>query len=300
MSAIEKFCTRCGVDVSARARTKDQRGRYYCAQCSEVMRAVGEKARSAGGERQGDDGVGYGLSANVAEVMEAPRPVLCPACAHGMGADAVICLNCGYNARAGFQRGSGAGATERTGGLLKCRHCGYDVTGLKSPTCPECGGRLAEDRRARDREVSREVVRWAYLRPGLMVVGGVAGLCVIRAIGGEAGLIPSNLLALALGIPMAVGAFFLCCLIWIGFDAPWHLVTLRMAGIFAVMQPISLLAGLIPVPVVPTVVTALCYMGLVQSELDVDLQDAVGFTIVMTLVQVFVVVAIAAVVQRWF
>jgi hypothetical protein len=47
-------------------------------------------------------------------------------------------------------------------------------------------------------------------------------------------------LQLAIGVPIGVVAFFLCCLLWMGFDAPMHLTALRLVGVYALTDGLVL------------------------------------------------------------
>jgi DNA-directed RNA polymerase subunit RPC12/RpoP len=70
---VQKICVSCGKDVRGLKRTKDPRGRYWCADC--YRRAV--------------------------EKQRAPRAAGCPRCGSALAPGAVLCTNCGYDLRSG-------------------------------------------------------------------------------------------------------------------------------------------------------------------------------------------------------
>ncbi len=123
-SVSAKICRLCGQDCSDRPRIRDPKGRYYCRECYVVKarelelqrRARDEQAPhtdapqrvdpanvpgadpgwSAVGDSLGDSG----MHADAA----APSGLLaCPGCGATLGADAVVCVECGYNTRTGHK-----------------------------------------------------------------------------------------------------------------------------------------------------------------------------------------------------
>jgi len=83
----------------------------------------------------------------------------CPACKAPMSRDAQVCIPCGYDRRIGFRFNKRRDAQDKARDGARavddratCPRCGYDLRGLKTTTCPECGesetGRGSELRRA--------------------------------------------------------------------------------------------------------------------------------------------------------
>lgn len=190
----------------------------------------------------------------------------CTACMRPIPADARVCVFCGHNPDDPMASSEGA----------KCRHCGYDLTGLKSARCPECGKLLTPRRRfAPSREdISREVARHEYMKPFLMIITCLPLLMLVDVLRYNPAAAVAALIGVAVLIPVATLVFLGCCLLWIGFDAPLHLTVLRIAGILSAVVLTSELASFIPIMFVPTAITVLVYVGLLSEMLDMDFTDA--------------------------
>ncbi len=115
-----KVCAYCQQDCSAKARTKDAQGRYFCKECFPRAQA-GEKQKAAAAPgRTGGASVGVVGGASVfddpvlltpeliapkeqprrpgvAEVVKETPMAPCPSCGIQSKADAVVCTNCGFN-----------------------------------------------------------------------------------------------------------------------------------------------------------------------------------------------------------
>ncbi len=118
-----KVCVVCGEDVSSKPRTKDGKGRYYCAACYE--HALAEKhakresvpmpktppraaARPAPAPPPilpsgGDDDVQPRVLEGLLDMEpeHGPPPLICPACRSTIAAGGTICTKCGYNMQTG-------------------------------------------------------------------------------------------------------------------------------------------------------------------------------------------------------
>lgn len=105
--ASGKICFVCGADVAKKPRAKDERGRYMCqGACEQKAR---EMARAAAAKKpaevkpvaataQADDG---DMMANLLDASPAVSVQACPGCGSQMPGGALVCMNCGYNARIG-------------------------------------------------------------------------------------------------------------------------------------------------------------------------------------------------------
>jgi hypothetical protein len=161
---------------------------------------------------------------------------VCPECQSSIPYGMTLCVQCGYDTAKGRQHATEIGVEpepEPTGPpSSKCYKCGYSLQGLKSPKCPECGAvstRVA-DIRERMRRQSQETMRWAYIKPLIhFAIGAALLLLIIFTSKDPRGYAVFYGLKLAIGVPIGVVAFFLCCLIYMGFDAPMHLTALRRA-----------------------------------------------------------------------
>ena len=110
-------------------------------------------------------------------VVKPPDPP-CPACQRMMPTDATVCVHCGFDKRQGYQRATGIGATGRKGGTTMCPKCGYDMTGLKRPICPECGNKKIFKTDGERRELeAREAERALWITP-LVMIGVSAVVCI--------------------------------------------------------------------------------------------------------------------------
>lgn len=209
----------------------------------------------------------------------------CPACMRPISADARVCVYCGYNADSPAPSSEGA----------TCRHCGYDLTGLKSPRCPECGKLLTpRSRSAPSREeISREVARHEYMKPVLMTVTCLPLLMLVDVLRYSPEGAVAALIAVAVLLPVATLVFLGCCVLWIGFDAPIHLTILRIAGILSAVALTSEIASFLPILFVPTAITVLVYVGLLSEMLDMDFTDAAIVAILTYFAGIFAAIGIA-------
>jgi RNA polymerase subunit RPABC4/transcription elongation factor Spt4 len=199
-----------------------------------------------------------------------PRMRPCESCSKLINAEVNICPYCSYDARLGPP-----GKLKKP--LHTCRHCGYDLAGLPEPICPECGMRNA--RRSTYAHLydddSKEVTRWAYLRPAIMFGVGMLGLCIFALLKyGSAKYVAFMFIKYAVEVPVVLGVYFACCALWIGFDMRLHLIALRLAGIFAVVDLLNAVVGLFPVAIVAWSVTGIAYIWMLAQELDLEFQDA--------------------------
>jgi hypothetical protein len=283
---------------------KDPQGRYLCQPCFDTVKAAkAERPRASPApvDPPAEEGIFGMVDLDALQPVETgPKPrelKVCPACGKAREKDSVVCVNCGFDDRAGFQRGTGVGASSRKGGTTTCPGCGYDLKGLKKPRCPECGKvlPLVTDREDRDAE-SKSIARKAYLRPVLMFVIGIMGLLILGAVRGHGGpdMIVRLLLTYAIGVPIGLLVYVICCLIWIGFNAPLHRVALSLAGIYAIVDLVGAVLGLIPMAIIAWAGSVITYVGLLMEELDLDLVDAVIVGIVTSLAKVFLGVMLVA------
>lgn len=303
----EKICTKCGANVAGKPRVKDPHGHYFCQSCFDTARSEKSSRPTSTPappppDSQASDAIFGVIDLDALKpIADAPAPrnlKVCPACGKARDSESVMCIGCGFDDRAGFQRGTGVGASARTGGVTLCPACGYDLKGLNKPRCPECGKvlPLVTEKEQRDAE-SKSIARKAYLRPILMFVIGILGLLLLGVLRGQGGpdLILKLLLTYAVGVPIGLAVYVLCCLIWIGFDAPIHRVALSLAGIYAIVDLVGAVLGLIPMAVIAWAGGVLTYVGLLMEELDLDLVDAVIVAVATNLAKIFLGVMVVAI-----
>ncbi len=206
-----------------------------------------------------------------------PRMRMCEGCSKSINADVFVCAYCGYDGRLGPP-------AKLKKPLHTCKKCGYDLAGLPEPICPECGTKNAR-RTSRSHlyeEESKEVTKWAYLRPAIMLGVGLVGLIILSLIrhGGDPKYLTYTFIEFFAGVPAVLGVYVACCALWIGFDMRLDLIALRVAGIFAVVSLVSDLVGLFPVSIVAWSVTWCTYIWMLAQELDLELQDALIIAVV--------------------
>ncbi|MCA9289201.1 MAG: hypothetical protein KDA05_11485 [Phycisphaerales bacterium] len=310
-----KMCVVCRRDCAGRPRTKDAAGRYVCIDCVErikvrraaeaavlepdpidpanepvdITTSLADDTRPA--PRPGasdhrnhppaepedsgiiplasDDGLGPAASG-----LDAPRT--CPNCSILLARHAVICTACGYDTRSGHLL---AGPDE---GGPKCVSCGYSLKGIKNQRCPECGTlNTRQNKRAlAEAKAARDVVREAYTKPLIMFGVGLA-ISVVAAMIGAGSLsagftaTAAYLIAYAIYVPLGVAVFLLCCLVWLGFDAPIHLIALRLAAVYAVTDAVGVFVAFIPLGIIQMAIIVIVHVGLLQDMLELDLTDAI-------------------------
>lgn len=134
----------------------------------------------------------------------------------------------------------------------------------------------------------------AYLTPVIMFLCGVTIACGLRAFAGPE-FVVGYLLSLGVSVPTGVGVYFLFCLMWIGFDAPIHLIALRLAGIFAVTDATQTLLGLIPGIGFFLAIPAglIVYFGLLMHMLEVEMVEAFVIGMATWFVRFILIMAIA-------
>lgn len=299
-------CVLCGGDCSTVPHLRDSGGRYACAECIRL-----ERQRRAGAEAVQPQPVaaaeaGYALAGG-SEDASSPIPVapappppagdfLCPVCIIRMPPDLGRCVQCGYDPKKGIQTSRKFRKTRTKEGARRpvCAKCGYDMTGVPGTRCPECGTVADFARRRYDRAESRRIALWSYLKPAIMLAVGLSGILLILMGTGELDMAPYYLTKLAVFVPIGVFAFFICCVLWIGFDAPFHRVALELAGIYAIVDLISLVVfSVVEVFLVNGVVIFFAYIGMLASILDLDYADAVAVAFVNLLLRLVVVISLA-------
>jgi len=212
-------------------------------------------------------------------------------------------MRCGYNretqqmVRTSMEQLSGGPTT----GLKKraCTKCKYDMTGLQSARCPECGTvNVKPDRKELSRREAKRQRLWMWVAPLIMIVVGcglMGGLNFSR--NGIEGLIAY---AITFGISLAIGLFvyFAASIMWIGFDEPLPVTALRLTGVYALADIGFSLVGMIPrfgmVGFAIWLVPAMIYVGLLVKVMDIETEDAVIVAAITTVAKILVVFIVVA------
>ncbi len=283
-----KICSVCHEDCSRKPREKDAQGRYTCGPCAEKLRAKAAARPTAtpapppppAAAAPPDDGplLLEGLdAASMADLLRAEAgaapvaPVALPDVAAAPGQD--------------------------SGPSRKCPKCGYDLRGLKGKVCPECGAVARfKSPRAHAREAMEEeairTVRMAYIRPLVVTALGLAGLFAIRMMQGHLDYFTSDLIWLAVRIPVGMGVYFACCLTFLGFNSPIHLIALQLLGVYAALSALSLVVFALPLGLYGLIGVYLIHVMLLMSELDLDRSDAALMAVLTTIAMVGVTILV--------
>jgi hypothetical protein len=286
--APAKVCILCGADCSKRPRVKDAQGRYSCKECLERHTQTAPPPA--------DDLIPSDLLAIEASAAPAAGLQVCPNCQSSMPHGAPICIQCGFDSRKNAIINTNQSVEKaRPGGRGKCPECGYSLKGLKHNKCPECGTLvLRQTERDKARYDSDRIARMAYIKPLLHFGVGILIVAFFYLAQNEGEALMFYALKYAIQVPIGVVAFFLCCLLWMGFDAPMHLTALRLAGVYALVDAASLILSLLPLHFLGWVIVLAIYIGLLAEALELDLQDAIIVGVVTSLIRVLVALGIFA------
>lgn len=291
---------------------KDQRGRYTCRPCYDQLVAERETvhppasaspAPAAPAAAPPNEPEGFDVFA-LEPGADEPKVSPCRNCGAPLAASAVLCVSCGFNRQLGrtAREGDVAAAlpppgpnAPRRGRRIKCGQCGYDLRGITGMKCPECGASaLAPTRQEKDRETSAAVAREAYLKPLIYFAVGFGAVSLIQLFSQGPMHAAAYALGYAIQLPIGVAVFWVCCLVWIGFDAPIHLTALRLAGIYALVDLADVIFTFVPIPLVGWAVPLFIYIGLLMDLLEMDLQDAVIVALITFLVRTVITLFVVA------
>lgn len=185
----------------------------------------------------------------------------------------------------------------------RCPHCGYSMKGLRSLKCPECGKTVSPSRLGRPRDLGVATQRAELRSTAIMLIVGLASAFTMYSISaGWAGAVTYAII-FAISVPAGLIAYFLCCLIWIGFDEPLPIVAFKLAAIYAVVDALAAALSFIPLfglGLFNTLVTLIAYTSLLMSRLELDSGDAVAVAFVTFLVKVAMAIALTVVLSSVF
>jgi hypothetical protein len=281
-----KVCVVCKQDCSQKPRLKDPQGRYTCQACADALEARARlKVRPVPLEAPApapvpaplpdEPDLGYALAEEVkAAGSIAQDTASCMGCGVLMAPGALICTRCGYDTRTGAPMKTSKKAPR---GPKRCEKCGYDLTGLKKPKCPECGTvfRMGRDLKKEREEDNRRTVRWAYYKPLIASAAGLLLMTIIAAarVGSEA--LPGVFIMYAGGYIVASAVYWTCSLLWFGFDAPLHLTLLRMIAVCAFADSAYWAVSGLPMFLLTRAIVLFVFVGAMTELMDLDFTDAV-------------------------
>lgn len=263
-SKLSTLCFRCGVDTTDQPRAVDPSGRQLCAAC-----AIARDAEHA-----------PEIIPVVESEPQARTGPPCRGCGASMAPGAILCLKCGRREFRKDNKSPRIPADETARRAIKCAECGYDLSGLPTSKCPECGhvtrGYTRSEALEKD---SIEVARWAYKKPAIIFgIGFLAAVGIMLAVsGGSATRTGVYLAAFPVRVVISVAVYWICCLTWLGFDAPLKLVTLRMAAILACVDVAIMLTsavGFVGAGMIKFVLAGIVYVYLIWDLFELDMEDA--------------------------
>lgn len=182
-------------------------------------------------------------------------------------------------------------ATSQAGPELRCPSCAYSMKGLRTLRCPECGKAISASALGKAQDAGVDTQRKELRQLTLMLLVGLAGSLGLMLFQhgwqGAAGY----LLIFAISVPAGLAAYFICCLLWVGFDEPLPIVAYKLAAIYAIVDLLSFGISFVPilnVSMVRIAIVGLTYIGLLMTQLDLDSRDAVGVAIATFIMKVIV------------
>ncbi len=280
---------RCGQDCSGRPRVKDQQGRYCCKACAEKQPTARASASvhqpseptSAPPEPQ-EAAWDAGLDALEFEPVVLPESSLkvCMGCGLPMQPGAVICVSCGTNQSTGQPAGPIVVGQEKPAQPSKplrvCSKCGYDLAGLKTPKCPECGTVNLKRKRGLDldREAAEKAYKWEYIKP--LIILGVCGAIEAAVLfsnyrGTE--LLGATVLSL-LRVPVGILVYFACAFAWLGFENTFKLTIVKLLGVFAAVSLATTVSLLIPFGIYRLSLSYFVQIWMLSDLMDMEYSDA--------------------------
>ena len=218
-------CAKCGgVFVEGAKRFHDKQGRSFCAVCADALRKpkASDPAPEGDGYALADepkDAGGKGGGAGPMRDLDA-----CPSCGGAMIRRDIICTQCGFNREMRRQ-------VEKSG------HEAGD------------GARVAPKRRrpttVRD-DVRREH-RNAYIKPAVaMAICLPIAMAIWSGVGQSAERVVFQLAVSGVMYVAALVAWFVCSVLWIGFDEPMGMEAVRLGAVCAMTEIAR--AALSPLP----------------------------------------------------
>lgn len=283
-SVPAKVCIYCGQDCADRPRVRDRQGRYACRECALAASKPFSKPGSLAEDVDADI-----LLAPEPELERPREKVHCPVCLREILPGETMCAGCNYDPAVGLTEETLVARKPLGKEGLVCVNCGYSLRGLKAMRCPECRQPVVHraEKKSKAGGFRDETTRQAYVTPLMMLgIAGGAWLLWGAAAHGPA-VAPFYLIFFAAQVITGVIAFFICSALIFGFDAPWHLTTLRLAGIYSVVNLANLaISELLGGSLILRLLLLLVFIQMLMSLLDLDLVDAIITGLVLFLLRI--------------
>lgn len=219
---------------------------------------------------------------------------VCPACQTSNLPAAQDCRECGFNFATGRAAPTPEERAARASAKLvgipakaACEKCNYSLKGLRTPVCPECGHINPTDAAKVDHQQrSLESAKNYWKKPLIMIAAslpiaaGFHAYSVVHA----GGSIMKGLFVFALMqavyVTCSFVVYFMLCLMFFGFSQSLRLAALCLVAVATTTSAISVvLSVIIPLPLIPGLITTFCYCGIAADLLDMELKDAFFFGI---------------------
>jgi len=116
---------------------------------------------------------------------------VCPSCESNFPPNAVLCINCGFDRRT-HARIDAPALTKKSKPApevvtIDCPRCGYNIAGLTTTICPECGEEFTPDglnRHAKKKKAARAQIQ-LWVTPTIMLgIGSVICIGYVAKLGG--------------------------------------------------------------------------------------------------------------------
>jgi predicted RNA-binding Zn-ribbon protein involved in translation (DUF1610 family) len=288
---MQKICVVCGENCAGRPRVKDQSGRYRCKTCDEAG-AAGQHQPPAGPAKERDP---YALEDD-APLTGLPddvrHPRACPVCSNSMPPDAKICVGCGFDPARGIQTSTLIEKTEgRDGRKHRCESCGYEITGIREPVCPECGERINLSRtRQHDRRIRAQVLEQEYLKPAVWLGAGFLVVSIAMAIRGAPLGFAWYAALLAVQLPFMWVGFWMCQKLFLGDIGTPLLNLLRLAGALALGDAVD---EIIPLSLFFLTPGLIVFWAVLMDLFEIDLHQAILTGIIMAVLKIAGAIGVA-------